>query len=99
PGVLFLTGDRHHTIMHKLERPGTYPLYDLTVSPLTSGPAKARDEELQQATYAEGTYLSERNFGILSVSGPLRDRTLNIKVYDQKGAEKWSRDIKASELK
>ena len=99
PGVLFLTGDRHHTIVHKLDRPGTYPLYDLTVSPLSSGPAKARDEELKQATYVEGTYLSERNFGILSVSGPLRERVLNIKVYDAKGTEKWSRDIKAAELK
>ncbi len=104
PGVLFITGDRHHTIMHKLDRYGgpageTYPLYDLTISPLSSGPAKATDDELKQASYVEGTYLQERNFGILEVSGPLRDRVLTIKVYDAKGTEKWSRDIKASELK
>lgn len=98
-GVIFLTGDRHHTILHKLDRPGTYPLYDVTISPLTSGPAKARDEELKQPSYVDGTYISERNFGMLSVSGPRLDRVLNIKVYDQKGAEKWSRDIRASELK
>ena len=36
-GVLFLTGDRHHSEIIKVERPGTYPLYDITVSPLTSG--------------------------------------------------------------
>ncbi|AQG82471.1 alkaline phosphatase D family protein [Spirosoma montaniterrae] len=99
PGVLFLTGDRHHSILHKLDRPGTYPLYDLTISPLTSGPAKARDEELKQPTYVDGTYLSERNFGILSVTGPLRDRVLTIQIYDQKGTERWKREIKASELK
>ncbi|HET9431432.1 MAG TPA: alkaline phosphatase D family protein, partial [Chitinophagaceae bacterium] len=34
-GVLFLTGDRHHSEIIKVERPGTYPLYDITVSPLT----------------------------------------------------------------
>ncbi|WP_044129590.1 alkaline phosphatase D family protein [Rudanella lutea] len=99
PGVLFLTGDRHHTILHKLDRPGTYPLYDLTISPLTSGPAKATDDELKLPTAQAGTYLSERNFGVLSVSGPLRDRALTIQVFDTKGTEKWSRTLKASELK
>jgi len=36
-GVLFLTGDRHHSEIIKAERPGTYTLYDITVSPFTSG--------------------------------------------------------------
>lgn len=36
-GVVFLTGDRHHSEIIKVERPGTYPLFDITVSPLTSG--------------------------------------------------------------
>ena len=85
PGVLFITGDRHHSILHKLDRPGTYPLYDLTISPLTSGPAKPLAEELKQPTYVDGTLVTDRNFGILSVSGPLKDRVLTIKVYDQKG--------------
>jgi alkaline phosphatase D len=35
-GVLFLTGDRHHSEIIKTERAGTYTLYDITVSPLTS---------------------------------------------------------------
>ncbi len=99
PGVLFITGDRHHSILHKLDRPGTYPLYDVTISPLTSSPAKARDEELKQATYVDGTYVSDRNFGILSVSGPLNDRVLNINVYDQKGTQRWTRTIREKELK
>ena len=36
-GVLFLSGDRHHTEVIKVNREGTYPLYDITVSPLTAG--------------------------------------------------------------
>ena len=36
-GVVFLTGDRHHSEIIKVDRPGTYSLYDITVSPLTSG--------------------------------------------------------------
>jgi alkaline phosphatase D len=98
-GVVFLSGDRHHTILQKQDRPGSYPLYDVTISPLSAGAAKALPIELSQTTVVEGTYLSEKNFGILSVSGPLKERVLNIKVYDQKGNEKWSRDIRAIDLK
>ena len=37
PGVIFLTGDRHFTELTRIDRTGDYPLYDLTVSPLTAG--------------------------------------------------------------
>ncbi|GAB2600713.1 alkaline phosphatase D family protein [Spirosoma areae] len=99
PGVLFITGDRHHSILHKLDRAGSYPLYDLTISPLTSGPSKPNADELKQATYIDGTLVSDRNFGILSVSGPLKDRVLTINVYDQKGTQRWTKELRASELK
>ena len=99
PGLLFITGDRHHTILHKIDRAGTYPLVDLTISPLTSGPAKPLAAELAQPSYVQGTLVTDRNFGILGVSGPLTDRILSIQVYDQKGAKRWTRQIKASELK
>lgn len=99
PGVLFITGDRHHTVLHKLDRPNTYPLYDLTISPLTSGPAQPAAEELKQPTYVPGTLFADRNFGILSVDGPLKDRILTITVYDQKGIEKWKREVRSNELK
>ncbi|MFD2569778.1 alkaline phosphatase D family protein [Spirosoma soli] len=99
PGVLFITGDRHHSILHKQERKGLYPLYDVTISPLTSSPAKPLPEELKQDTYVDGTLVTDRNFSMMTVSGPLKDRVLTIKVYDQKGTERWSRDIRASELK
>jgi alkaline phosphatase D len=98
-GVLFLTGDRHHTVLQKLERAGAnYPLYDLTVSPLTSGPAKPvkAEENLQ---IVEGTIFTERNFSICEVSGPLKDRVLKISIFDSKGEQKWTKEIKASELK
>ncbi len=99
PGILFLTGDRHHTIVHKLNRPGTYPLYDLTISPLTSGPAKPRADELTQPTVVPGTLFTERNFATLNIAGPATDRLLTIRVFDQKGAEQWKRSIRAEEIK
>ncbi len=98
PGVLFLTGDRHHTVLQKLDRTGTYPLYDLTVSPITSGPAKPVKEE-DASPVVSGTIYTERNFGLIEVSGPLADRVLKINIFSTDNHLQWSKDIKASELK
>ena len=35
-GIFFLSGDIHYTYLTQRERPGTYPLTELTCSPLTS---------------------------------------------------------------
>jgi alkaline phosphatase D len=98
-GVLFVSGDRHHTVLQKLDRAGAnYPLYDLTVSPLTSGPAKPVKAE-DNSPMVDGTLYTERNFGICEVSGPQKDRVLKISIFDSKGEQKWTREIKANELK
>jgi alkaline phosphatase D len=98
-GVLFVSGDRHHTALQKLDRAGAnYPLYDLTVSPLTSGPAKPVKAE-DNSPIVDGTLFTERNFGICEVSGTQKDRVLKISIFDSKGEQKWVREIKANELK
>ncbi|MEZ0484086.1 alkaline phosphatase D family protein [Fibrella aquatica] len=99
PGLLFITGDRHHSIIHKLDRPGTYPLYDVTISPLTSGPAQPTPAELAQPTVVEGTLLGERNFATMAVSGPLANRLLTIRAFDATGKEKWVQTLKATDLR
>ncbi len=99
PGVLFITGDRHHSIIHKADRPGTYPLYDITISPLTSGPARPTAAELTQPTVVEGTLLTERNFATMAVSGPQSNRLLTIRAFDTAGKEKWARTFKATDLR
>ncbi len=97
PGVLFLTGDRHHTILCKLNRPGRYPLYDLTVSPLTSSAHDPKDEPNTLAV--PNTLVVERNFALIEVRGRLADRTMVIHIHDVKGNEKWKYEIKANDLK
>lgn len=100
PGVLFLTGDRHHTVLHRLNRFGTYPLYDFTVSPLTSGAGKPADAEKTTETYVTGTNVeNKRNFGMFEITGPEKNRVLKVTIYDAKGSQQWQREIKASELK
>lgn len=98
PGVLFLSGDKHWTELSRMDRVGTYPLYDLTVSPLTAGPSTGWKAE-QNAYRVEGTLVTEHNFGTLDIAGPRNDRVLTISIRDAGGNLKWTRAIAASELR
>ncbi|WP_422107910.1 alkaline phosphatase D family protein [Winogradskyella sp.] len=96
-GVIFMSGDRHHTELSRLERPGAYPLIDITCSPLTSGVHKPRDEG--NTLQVEGKTFYERNFGLVKVSGPRTDRQLVLTIYNQKGEKIWDYAIKAKQLR
>lgn len=98
PGVVFLSGDRHFTELTRLERPESYPLYDLTVSPLTSSPHAEGDEEPNHLR-VPGTAVTERNYAVLRFSGPREERRMTVSVRDVDGEEIWSRTIGASELR
>ena len=96
-GVIFMDGDRHFTELTKLDREGTYPLYDFTISPLTAGVSNPKDEP--NTLRVPGTLVREHNFGVVSVSGTATDRAFKVTIYNAKGAEIWQKEIKASELK
>lgn len=96
-GVIFLTGDRHHSELSKLNREGTYPLYDLTCSPLTAGPHG--DESEKNTLRVPKSLIAERNFGMLEVAGTKNNRILTIKILNTKGKEVWQQQIKAADLK
>ncbi|MDP2088172.1 MAG: alkaline phosphatase D family protein [Flavobacteriaceae bacterium] len=91
-GVIFITGDRHHTELTKIGS-----MYDLTVSPLTSGAANPRDDE--NAFRIPGTLVKERNFATIEVKGTKQERILTIRVMDVSGKELWNKDIAAKDLK
>ena len=95
-GVIFLDGDRHHTELTKMERYGTYPLYDFTCSPLTAGTGRPDEENYMRV---EGTDVKEHNFAMLEVTGPRKQRELKITVYDTKGSEIWSRSFNENDLR
>ncbi len=98
PGVLFLSGDRHHTELVRLPRDKAYPLYDLTCSPLTAGTHPVA-READKPALVPGTLVGERNFCSLAVRGPREARVLTLKSWDARGKELWSRDIPAGELR
>ena len=96
PGVVFLSGDRHLTELTRLEREGTYPLYDITISPLSAG---AYADGKANAASVPGTLVNQRNFALLDFSGPRTDRSMKISVHDTAGALLWTRTITARELR
>ena len=97
-GVIFLDGDRHHTILSKMqESEDVYPLYDLTCSSLTAG---INDDDESYNIYSlKETLVSVNNFGMLNVTGPANDRELIIKIFDKDGSEIWKKSISANDLK
>ncbi len=96
-GVVFLSGDRHHAELSRLERPGTYPLYDLTTSPLTAGIHNPGKEA--NTLRVEGTLFNGHNFAQIQVSGPLKNRVLKMNLSDNRGNVVWTKEIKAEELR
>ncbi len=91
-GVLFLTGDRHHSEVIRMERPNLFPLYDITVSPYTSGVSKASGIEANNPHREPNTLVEAQNFGRISISGKRNDRTLRIEFLGIKGEKlgEWS---------
>jgi alkaline phosphatase D len=97
-GVVLLSGDVHYTVLSKLERRGTYPLWEITTSPLTAEVASLDPDTSENHLAEPGTLFVERNFATLDFSGPLTDRVLKVTVRDVEGAELWSAEIRARDL-
>lgn len=88
--VVFLTGDRHFTELSELRLKDGRSIYDLTVSPLTSGPYVPREENSNRV---EGTLVTERNFAVLEFSGKHKERIMRIQVFDARGERLWERAV------
>lgn len=97
-GVIFLSGDRHHTELLKLERPGLYPLYEYTSSSLTAGTAYPK-KETDNPLRVPGTWITyQHNYGLISVEGPKDDRVLILQARKPDGTEVWRHEIPRSAL-
>lgn len=99
PGLLFMNGDRHITELSMLEQEDFYPLYDLTVSPLTSGVPPEKAEQEANSLRVQGTFVRERNFALIEVSGPLKDRVMTVNIMGADGGLRWTRQIRAQDLR
>lgn len=94
-GVVFLTGDRHHAEMSKVEIDGI-SIYDLTVSPLTSGTHQPGDEKNENRV--EGSLINEHNYGIIQINGPRNERVANIEIKSADGKMLWTYQIREADF-
>ncbi|MBK8564611.1 MAG: alkaline phosphatase family protein [Saprospiraceae bacterium] len=88
--VVFLTGDRHHTELSMMKNRAGNTVYDLTVSPLTSGVHTGAEAN---ALRVAGTMVQQKNFGVLEFSGPTKARVMKMSIFDSNGKEVWVRTV------
>ena len=99
-GLIFLSGDRHFSELLKVDRAGTYPLYEYTSSPLTSRAwADPEAVEKQNPQVVPGTLIGQRQFGMIRVTGPENDRSVALESYDAAGKRLWRQEVRARDLK
>lgn len=97
-GVIFLTGDRHHSEIIKVNRPGTYPLYDITVSPLTSGTHKFGGPEKDNPYRILGID-EKQNYSRFSFTGRRNERKLTVEFFGIKGEKLGEWAVNENELR
>ncbi len=99
-GVVFLTGDRHHSELLKMNIPNSYPLFDFTCSPL-SGLARhtTKTHEATNPLRVENTLVTEHNFGKISITGTQGNRICLIQTFDENANIKWEYKIPETDLK
>ncbi|MBS1599417.1 MAG: alkaline phosphatase family protein [Bacteroidetes bacterium] len=98
-GVIFLTGDRHHSEVVKEDRANAYPLYDITSSPLTSGISKVRGPEINNPARVAGTLVEQQNFSKITVTGKKGERKLTVDFLGLKGEQLASWSVEEKVLK
>lgn len=94
-GVFFLSGDIHYTHLTERERSGTYPLTELTCSPLTSR-VHPRPFPVREVS---GTLVTQRNFCTLEFSGAAGARSMRVAVWDATGTRLWQAEFPAARLR
>jgi alkaline phosphatase D len=98
-GVLFFSGDQHHSEVIKIERPGMHPLFDVTISPYTAGISKARGENERNPYRLPNTLVEAQNFGKILVTGRKNERLLSVYFLGIKGEKLGEWSVSEKELK
>ena len=68
-------------------------IYDITTSPLTSGAASKKDNEINPYR-VKGSLINEHNFSVFNITGKRKERILTITFFDKKGDQIFEYKIK-----
>jgi alkaline phosphatase D len=99
-GIVFLTGDIHHTVLTREKISDTQYLYDYTSSPLTSIVYDINNaKEIYKDIMIPETYIVKNNFGKIRITGEKGNRTCTFECYDAKAKKVWEHSVNEHELK
>jgi alkaline phosphatase D len=102
-GVIFLTGDRHHTELlsyNKSENDLGYALLELTSSAISSRPGNIKEtNEANNPMRISGTLVAENNYCVLKIGGERKNRFVQFSCFDKKNGLLWEYKIGEEKLK
>jgi len=103
-GVIFLSGDRHHTEMLEYNKRKTdlgYSLFELTSSSLSHLPNILSDtsEEYHNPMRIKNSLVMENNYCVVSIKGKTGMRKVKFFCIDKDGNAKWEFEIGEDQLK
>lgn len=98
-GVIFLTGDVHHSALYRRPLTETQFIYELTSSPFSSGSWNAAvSEKAKDPFVVPGTIVGTQNYCVVAITGPKEARAVQIRCYDKTNALQWEQSIPATAL-
>jgi alkaline phosphatase D len=97
-GVIFLSGDRHHSEVIRHRRNDHYTLYDVTISPFTSMVHKVGGTETGNPQRIDGTLIEQQNYGKITITGPKGARKLHLDILGLKGEKLAEWEVSETEL-
>ncbi len=101
-GVVFLSGDRHFSEILRYAPTGSYPIYEITASPLSSGAFKniATDKkEGNNPQRVTDALCNTQNYLQISIDGEPKQRRLSATCYDGTGKAIFTHTINANDLR
>lgn len=98
PGVLFISGDVHHSVMIKQDNPDFYPFYDYSSSSITAGLFREAKNLVNPMVVDSSLVCDDHNFGLLRFSGPRKNRLLTIETVNAEGKVMWRFQIHQNDL-
>lgn len=102
-GVIFLTGDRHHSELLKMnfrEGDQDYPFYEFTSSGITSFRRRTRrTKEKDNPNRVKHSLADFQNFGRIAITGESGNRDCTFYIYNNRGKLCWEYTVNQHELK
>ena len=95
PGVLFLSGDRHHSEINIESDQNYYPIYDVTCSALSSPRPKFRGwgAEGGLSTRLENSFITKHNYGLLLIKSSNGEKSLIVRFMDKNRKKLFEHEI------